>query len=224
MYCSVAIISSTGCISEHSLISSITHSKRLLAAIHAIMQECELEWSDLDGLAVCLGPGSFTGLRIGLTTVKGIAMATGLPLLGVSSLEALASQLPHCNMNICPILDARKQEVYTALYQTATGQLTTEMEPSVIGIEKLTEAITKPTLFTGDGVAVYKEIISTRLAELACFAPPQLIFPRAAALGSLALAQFKTQNFLDPASAAPLYIRPSDAEVNLQKKLQKISP
>ncbi len=217
MYCSVAVISDSGCISEHTLISRITHSKRLLTAIDEIMQECELKWQDLAGLAVSLGPGSFTGLRIGLTTAKGICMATGLPLMGISSLEALASQFPHCALPICPILDARKQEVYTALYQTTSSPHITHIEPVVIGIEKLCAAIDQPTLFIGDGVEVYKEQIIEYLADKALFGCPQLIFPRAAAIGALALGQFKTEQFLDPASAAPLYIRPSDAEMNLKK-------
>lgn len=217
MYGSVAIVSDSGCINEHTLISSVTHSKRLLAEIDTIMQECELKWDDLDGLAICLGPGSFTGLRIGLTTIKGICMATGLPLMGVSSLEALASQFPYCALPICPILDARKQEVYAALYQTKTGKLLTDLKPVVIGIKQLLTTITKPTLFIGDGVNVYKETITKHLEDHAFFGPPQLIFPRAAAIGTLALNQFKNKQFLDQASASPFYIRASDAEINLQK-------
>ena len=216
MYGSVAIVSASGCLSEHNLISRVTHSKRLLPEIEAILNECELGWDDLDGLAICLGPGSFTGLRIGLTTIKGICLATGLPLVGVSSLEALASQLPYCTMPICPILDARKQEVYGALYQTSTGVLQTIMEPTVIPMEKLVTTIAEPTLFIGDGVEVYKSQIE-QLGENGVVGSPQLIFPRGAAIGSLALSQFKAGLFLDPASAAPLYIRPSDAEVNLKK-------
>lgn len=220
MYGSVAIISGDGCLSEHTLISRITHSKRLLSSIATILQECELGWDDLDGLAICLGPGSFTGLRIGLTTIKGICMATGLPLIGISSLEALASQLPHCTMNICPILDARKQEVYGAIYQTSTGTLKTLMEPVVIPMEELATAINEPTIFIGDGVPVYTEQIQ-QLGENGILGSPQLIFPRAAAVGTLALSQFAAGHFLDPASASPIYIRPSDAEVNLKKSQEQ---
>ncbi len=217
MYGSVAIVSNSGCIAEHSLISKVTHSKRLLSEIETLMQECELKWGDLDGLAICLGPGSFTGLRIGLTTIKGICMATGLPLIGVSSLEALASQFPYCAHPICPILDARKQEVYAALYQTKTWCIHTDLQPVVIGIEQLLTTIDKPTLFIGDGVDVYQETICKQLGDHALFGPPQLIFPRAAAIGTLALTLFKNKQFLDPASASPMYIRASDAEINLKK-------
>jgi tRNA threonylcarbamoyladenosine biosynthesis protein TsaB len=91
------------------------------------------------------------------------------------------------------------------------------MQPCVTAITRLTETIQTPTLFTGDGVAVYKDTIIEQLADHAVFAPAQLIFPRAAATGTLALNKFKAEQFLDPASAAPLYIRPSDAEVNLKK-------
>lgn len=217
MYSSLAIISSSGCICEHSLISRITHSKRLLTEMKVIMEECELNWNDLDGLAISLGPGSFTGLRIGLTTIKGICLATGLPLMGISSLESLARQIPFCALPICPILDARKQEVYTALYQTGLKGMTPLMEPAVLSMDKLTALIKTATLFMGDGVAVYQEELKEQLGDLAHFAPPQLIFPRASALGQTALKQFQAGQFLDPATASPLYIRPSDAEVNLKK-------
>ena len=219
MYGSVAIVSDSGCISEHSLVSRITHSKRLLTSIQTIMQECELKWPDLDGLAITIGPGSFTGLRIGLTTIKGICMATGLPLIGISSLEALACQFPYCSLPICPILDARKQEVYTALYHTTSGTIRTDMEPCVTGIDTLAANIHEPTLFVGDGVDVYKDTIIEKLATNALFAPPQLIFPKATATGTLALRQFNMNQFLDPASAAPIYIRPSDAEANLKSRM-----
>lgn len=218
MYCSVAVVSGSGCIAEYSLVSKITHSKRLLATIAQLMQECQLSWSDLHGFAVSLGPGSFTGLRIALTTVKGLCMATGLPLMGVSSLKALAVQFPHCSMPICPILDARKQEVYTGLYRTDTQQIHTQMEPVVIGLSSLIGYITGPTLFVGDGVSIYQNELRDQLADNAIFAPPQQVFPRASAVGILALQQFTAKEFLDPASASPLYIRPSDAEVNLKKK------
>ncbi len=218
MYGSIAVVSPSGCISEHNLISRTTHSKRLLPEIEAILKECELTWDDLDGLAICLGPGSFTGLRIGVTTIKGLCMATGLPLVGISSLEALASQLPYCSMPICPILDARKQEVYGAIYTTASGHLQTIMAPAVIGMANLLSTITEPTVFIGDGVDVYKSQIA-QVGSHGLLAPPQLIFPRGAAIGALAMSHFEAGRFLDPASTAPLYIRPSDAEVNLKKSL-----
>lgn len=217
MYCSVAVVSASGCIAEHSLISKTTHSKRLLDTIATLMQECELDWSDLHGLAISLGPGSFTGLRIGLTTIKGLSMATGLPLMGHSTLEALACQFPHCHLPICPILDARKQELYAGLYQTQSGHLVCDTPPVVIPAPELCATIHTPTLFIGDGVEVCRELLCESLGDKAIFAPPQLAFPRAASVGHLALRQFTQSDFLDPATAAPLYIRPSDAEVNLRK-------
>ena len=94
----------------------MTHSKRLLGSIEYIMQHCEMSWYDIDGIAISLGPGSFTGLRIGLATTKGLAMAAGLPLIGVSSLDGLAAQLPYAEHLICSVLDARKKEVYAASF------------------------------------------------------------------------------------------------------------
>ena len=215
---SVALVSAEGCLYEQSLFSSRTHSKRLLPAIEQLLHETGLSWDNLDGLAVSLGPGSFTGLRIGLTTAKSMAMATGLPLFGVASLDGLASQAEHCSLQVCPLFDARKKEVYAALYQDNNGAMCRISEYLAIPPQQLCERITIPTLFMGDGVASYGSLFKEELGELAYFASPQLFFPRAATIGKLALDKFHGQDFLDPALAVPIYIRPSEAEINLRKK------
>ncbi len=215
---SVALISDGNCLYEQSLLSKKTHSKRLLPAIEQAMIETELNWNGLDGLAVSIGPGSFTGIRIGLTTIKAIAMATGLPLMGIASLDGLASQFAHSQLQICPILDARKNEVYTALFQDQNGSMSRISEYMVLAAERLCQKITIPTLFVGDGVAPYRDLIKEILAELAIFAPAQLHFPRAAAIGQLAIKKYQQADFIDPATAVPIYIRPSEAEINYKKK------
>lgn len=220
MYGNVALTSPDGLLAEHSLLSRLTHSKRLLASLENMLQENELDWHQLDALAVCLGPGSFTGLRIGLATIKGIAMATGLPLIGISSLDGLACQLPFARHQICPLLDARKHEIYTAFYQSSTdGMVERQGRYLVMPPEELLQIIDRPTIFVGDGVNVYGDLLKEGLGSKALFAPEHIIFPRAATIGKLALERFEKKEFLDPALAVPLYIRASDAEIQRRKKL-----
>ncbi len=101
-------------IGEYSLQPETSHSRRLLGSVAALMAAAGVAWTDLDALAVSLGPGSFTGLRIGLAAAKGLAMATGLPLVGVPGLDALAAGMPMPGWRLCPVLDARKGQVYAA--------------------------------------------------------------------------------------------------------------
>lgn len=223
MYGNVALTSPNGLLAERTLLSRLTHSKRLLASLQEILSESDLDWHQLDAVAVCLGPGSFTGLRIGLATVKGIAMASGLPLLGVSSLDGLANQLPFAIHQICPILDARKHEIYAAFYNSsAKGEIERISDYLVMPPEQLAGKIDRPTIFVGDGVDVYGEYLQETLGPKALLAPEHIIFPRAATIGKLALAQYHQKQFLDPASAVPYYIRASDAEIQRRKKLTAI--
>ncbi len=221
MYGNVALTSPEGLLAERTLLSRLTHSKRLLGSLDDILKESDLEWHQLDAIAVCLGPGSFTGLRIGLSTVKGIAMATDLPLIGISSLDGLANQLPFAKQQICTILDARKHEVYAAFYKSnESGEVERTSDYLALPPEELLGQIDQPTIFVGDGVNVYGDLLRESLGDKALFAPEHIIFPRAASIGKLALRSFHEKQFLDPASAVPLYIRASDAEIQLKKKKQ----
>lgn len=213
---SVAIVSNERCLAEESLSSRLTHSRRLLGAIERIMAECELGWPDLDAIAVGLGPGSFTGLRIGLATVKGLALATTLPLIGISSLDGLANQFRYVTLPLFPVFDARKGEVYTACFlPAADGGMTRRGDYLVVPPQELCSRITEPVLFAGDGVAAYGGLFRELLGERAVLAPEQLYFPRAAAIGFLALPRWHARDFLDPARCTPLYVRASEAEINL---------
>lgn len=219
LYGNVALTSPDGLLAERSLLSKLTHSKRLLSSLDELLKESNLDWDKLDAVAVCLGPGSFTGLRIGLATVKGIAMATDLPLIGISSLDGLASQLPFAKHQICSILDARKHEIYAAFYESnVAGEVERISDYLVMPPEELAQKIKQPTIFVGDGVNVYGDFLTETLGSLALFAPEHIIFPRAASIGKLALSKFSQNQFLDPSSAVPLYIRASDAEIQRNKK------
>ncbi len=216
---SIALISGSHCIAEHSQLSRLTHSKRMLSSLERLMQETETEWNEIDAIAISLGPGSFTGLRIGLSTVKGLAMASGTPLIGVSSLDGLAGQFGFTSLLICPLLDARKKEIYAAFYRSdKNGNVSRISDYLVAPPEDIIAQINEPTLFIGDGTEVYKELLHDKLGDQAIFAPPQLNFAKASSIGYLALPLWQQKHFLDPASAGPIYVRPSDAEINFNKK------
>ena len=213
---SVSLVSGSQCLAEFNLQSRLTHSKRLLGAIDNIMKCCQVGWDDLDGIAVGLGPGSFTGLRICLATAKGLAMAAALPLLGVAGLDGLAAQLPHAGQLICALLDARKKEVYAAFYRSRKGEAARISDYLAISPEKLVAEINEPVILVGDGADLYAEFFRERLGEKALFVAPQLFQTRASAIGLLAISRWRDKKFLDPHSAVPIYVRPSDAEIHFK--------
>lgn len=216
---SVALVSEGLCLAEYSLTTSVTHSRRLLSSIQQLMDDTGFSWDRLDAIAVSSGPGSFTGLRIGLTTAKGIAMATGKPLIGINSLTTLACQLSWSDKLICPVIDARKHEVYTAFYRCNKDGVTRRVSDIfAITPETLAQKISDWVIFLGDGSQLYRDTLVEMLQERASFASPELIFIRAAALGHCALEKWKQGKFIDPASAIPDYIRPSEAEVQFSCK------
>jgi len=198
-----------------SLNSSVTHSRRLLSAIDWLLAETETGWQAVQGLAVSLGPGSFTGLRIGMATVKGLAMATGQPLLGVSTLDALALNCTGERL-ICAVLDARKNEVYTCFYHLDRQGIPRRAgEIRVVSPLQLAEEITQPVLFVGDAVMVYGDVWKEVLGDWFAEAPIPLHYPCASTLGLLAGEMLLKNRSLDLVAAAPLYVRASDAELNL---------
>ncbi|MCK4837463.1 MAG: tRNA (adenosine(37)-N6)-threonylcarbamoyltransferase complex dimerization subunit type 1 TsaB [Desulfobulbaceae bacterium] len=217
---SVALLSGNRCLAEYSVDTATTHSRRLIQQIAQVMNETESNWEQLDGIAVSLGPGSFTGLRIGLSTAKGLAMAADRPLLGVPTLDGLAQQIiAPAGTKVCALLDARKKEVYAAFFKcNSAGKPEKTSVDLVMPPEKLATLIEQPTLLVGDGAIVYQEFFKEILGESIIFAPAHSFFPRAATIGLLATKMFANQDFLDPASAVPIYVRPSEAELMIKKK------
>lgn len=210
---SVALVADDSCIAEFSLHSGLTHSRRLLQGVEYLMREAACGWDDIDVVAISTGPGSFTGLRIGMSTAKGFAMAADKKLVGISTLDGLASQLHSTRQMICPVLDARKNEVYAAFYRSdADGTVQRVTEYMAIDPQALGRMVREPTIFIGDGVGLCAEIFD-RLGEMAIVPPAGIFFPRAAVIGTLAVASWKRNEVLAAATAVPLYGRPSDAEI-----------
>ena len=216
---SVALVAADRCLAEFSLQTGETHSRRLLAGVDWLLKETGIGWPHVDAVAVSLGPGSFTGLRIGLATAKGLVMAGGGKLIGVATLDGLAAQLFAADgILICPVLDARKKEVYYGFYRCdSQGIPKLQEEYLVTSPEALCARIQEPVVLLGDGAALYAHLFREKLADFVMLPPAGLYFPRAAAIGLLAQDKWRNNEFLDPAGAEPIYIRPSEAELHFGK-------
>ncbi len=221
MHGGVALVGEEGLISEYTLNIRATHSERLLPTIDRMLQDAGLGVEALAGLAVSTGPGSFTGLRIGLSTVKGLVYATGLPVVGVPSLEALAWTIPFARWQVCPVLDARKQEVYAALFRYEGPGLVRLMEDTSLAPEALCARIGRRTIFLGDGLAVYGDLFQTLLGDKLVVPPPESRGARPACVAELGR-QRLLRGERDPAgSLVPRYLRPSEAELRQQRASRK---
>jgi tRNA threonylcarbamoyladenosine biosynthesis protein TsaB len=213
MHGGVALLSEQGLLSEYLLNVRATHTERLLPSIDRVLRDAGISLTQVEGLAVATGPGSFTGLRIGLSTVKGLAAAHGMPVVGVSTLEAIAWSLPFCAHAICPILDARKGEVYCALFRHEGGRLIRAMDEAALAPEVLIDRIREPTVFIGDGLAVYGDRLKTGLKELALFPPISHRGGRASAVADLGRRRLLEGERDDISEMAPRYLRISEAEL-----------
>jgi tRNA threonylcarbamoyladenosine biosynthesis protein TsaB len=212
--CSVAIIKDLSLVAELTLLSGETHSKHLMRMVQDVLSVSGLDIADLNGYAVVRGPGSFTGLRIGISLVKGLAAATGKPVVGVSSLEVLAFSFQSYPFLICSMLDARRDEVYYAGYFHENGAARTMIEKGVGTPESVLSQINTPCLFVGQGAVVYKNLIREKLGEQAIFPSPDRHMIRAEAVAYLGYDRLKKGEKGNLKQLAPLYIRKSDAEKN----------
>jgi tRNA threonylcarbamoyladenosine biosynthesis protein TsaB len=216
---SVAIIAGDRCLGEYTLQSDLTYSRRLFSTMAMLLSEAKLGWDIVDAIAISIGPGSFTGLRIGMSAAKGLALARSIPLIGIPTLDGLACQLPYAPYQICPILDARKKEIYTAFYRSnGNGIVRRQSDYLVLAPERLADMITEPTIFLGDGIGTCVEVLAL-LGEKAYLAPPMLHYPKAVAVGMLATEKYRAGDFMEAASAVPLYVRASEAEITFPNGL-----
>ena len=217
----VALLSGQGVICEYTLNIKATYSERLLPLIDRALQDAGITLGQVDGFAVAVGPGSFTGLRIGLSTAKGLAVVGGQPLVGVSTLEAMAWTLPFCAHPVCPILDARKGEIYCALFRHEGDRLIRLMDDTATAPGRLLSRIQQPTVFLGDGLVAYEGLVQSQLKELALFPPLAGRGGRAAAVAELGRRRLLRGDRDDLMQLAPQYLRPSEAEF---KQLGKFAP
>ena len=213
--CGVAVLGEDGLVSEGLFSSKRTHSRHLLGMIEETLARAELTVMDLDGFAVTRGPGSFTGLRIGMSVIKGLAEVSEKPVVGVSSLACLAQGALLAGKPVLSMLDARKGEVYAALYAPdGKGGVTEMLSPEAIAPEVLLARMEGDLLCVGTGAVAYASQIKAMLGVHAHFAPEyDTIRPHVVA--SMALEAFKQGEEMTPEALTPLYLRKSDAEIAL---------
>ncbi len=222
---SVAIVEEEEIIAEYTLNIKETHTSRLMPAIDHILKDAHLTIHQMDAVAVSLGPGSFTGLRIGVATAKGLCLALRKPLIGIPTLDAFAQNICYTSQLICPLLDARRGEVYTALYHYRLPVGHHELEKltgdMVLPLEELLSKINAPTIFVGDVFEGYRSLVEKAIPGKASFAPPYSSLPRAANVAVLGLRKLKSGKETDLQEIEPLYVRRPEAEVKWKEKHQK---
>jgi len=211
-----------GLIAEVRLNVKSTHSERLMTGIDYVLKQSSLTIHDMDVFAVATGPGSFTGLRIGLSTVKGFSFATGKPVVSVPTLEALAWNVAYCRHPVCTVLDARKKEVYAAVFQWEEKGFARVIDEISVNVGRLMEKITSALtdglnggeiLFIGEGAVIYRDEIAGIMRGQAIFAPPGKMVPSPANVAYLGLKKALSGEYSEPASLIPFYIRRSEAEL-----------
>ncbi|MDT3701316.1 MAG: tRNA (adenosine(37)-N6)-threonylcarbamoyltransferase complex dimerization subunit type 1 TsaB [Thermincola sp.] len=212
-------------ISERLVHNLQTHSENLIPMISQVMEDAGLKPSDLDGIAVTGGPGSFTGLRIGMSAAKAMGLALNLPVISISTLEALAWNVYRAEGLICPILDAKKKEVYTCVYRSGAKGLDEVISPHALSLEELIVRLEQlgadKVHFLGDGVPVFGESIKAALGERALFVPMINAYPRAGAVAELGLAKLQSGFVQDSTLLQPVYLRRSEAEITWEQKQAK---
>ena len=221
---SVAIVEDENLIAEYTVNYKKTHSQTLLPMLDELVKMTELDLDTIDAIAVAAGPGSFTGLRIGSATAKGLGLALKKPLVEIPTVDALAYNLYDSRALICPIMDARRNQVYTGLYCFQKGQLQTVKEQDALPVDTLLEELNqmgKKVIFLGDGVPVFREKIQEMCQVPYLFAPGHVSRQRAgavAALGAIYYGQGKTESAREH---QPDYLRVSQAERERAERLKK---
>ena len=205
-----ALIDGDRIVGEYTLNIRVTHSERVMAAVDRLLTDAGWRPSDLEGVAVSIGPGSFTGLRIGVSTAKGLAMALGLAVAPVPTLDALAAGLPFAALPVCPILDARKGEVYASLYRVDGGAMRREWEYLALAPAALARLFTEPVIVCGDGAGIVR-------SPFARLTPAARRLPSPACVAQLGHAMLAAGPGVPPADLAPLYLRPSEAELRRRR-------
>lgn len=192
----------------------LAHSESLLPEIEGLLTQNDLPISEVDIITVSIGPGSFTGIRVGLSAAKGLAFAAKKPLVGVPTLDALIRNLPSTALQVCPLIDARKGEVYAALYQPLPeGTYERVSEYGHFKPEELVAMIDEDTLFFGDGARKYGGLLSERLGRLYHRGPEAADYPRARFVAREGFRILALGGETEPSLVQPLYVRASDAEL-----------
>lgn len=211
---SVAIVEEEQTVAEYTVNYKKTHSQTLLPMLDEIVKMTDMDLQSIDAIAVAGGPGSFTGLRIGSATAKGLGLALNKPLIHIPTLEGMAYNLYGSSAVICPIMDARKQ-VYTGIYRFEEGELKVLEDQTAIAVEELIQKLNEmgeEVVFLGDGVPVYADCLREGLSIPFIFAPANMNRQRASSVGLLGIEYFKQGKTETAREHQPDYLRVSQAE------------
>jgi tRNA threonylcarbamoyladenosine biosynthesis protein TsaB len=202
----VALLDGERLLGEYLLDTRVTHSERLMIAVDRVLSDVGWSVGDLDGLAVSIGPGSFTGLRIALGTARGLAFGRRLPVAAVPTLDAMAASVPFAALPVCPVIDARKGEVYAAFYRWDGATARRESEYLAMAPAELASRLDEPTILLGDGA---RSILSPQVR----LAPPARRVPSPATVAQLGHERLIRGDTVPASNLVPLYLRPSQAEL-----------
>ncbi|MCI9618198.1 MAG: tRNA (adenosine(37)-N6)-threonylcarbamoyltransferase complex dimerization subunit type 1 TsaB [Eubacterium sp.] len=222
MVATVAVTTDGVLNAEYTINHKKTHSQTLLPMIDEICKTIELEMESIDAIAISGGPGSYTGLRIGSATAKGFGLALNKPIINVPTMDALAYNMFSSQYIVCPIMDARRGQVYTGIYRFDGTEMVTIKEQCIIMIDELIYELDKigmPVMFLGDGVDTQKETIETKMSSEHYYAPASMNRHKASALASLAEIYFQDGKYENAGDHKPEYLRLSQAERELKEKM-----
>lgn len=212
---SVALAEDGRLLGEYTINHKKTHSQTLLPMLDEMGKMAELDLNTVDAVAVAVGPGSFTGLRIGVATAKGIGLALGKPMVAVPTVDALAYNLWGSGGIVCPLMDARRGQVYTGLYRFEQGEMQVISQAEALALEELLQRCGEQgelVTFLGDGVPVYREKIEEQLRAPHLYAPAHMNRQRAGAVAALGMAMLRRGETVSADELAPIYLRLSQAE------------
>ncbi len=211
----VAVMVDDILVGEYTIHNKKTHSQTLLPMISDMLEMAEVAPEELDCIAVSVGPGSFTGLRIGASTAKGLAWTLQIPVVPVSSLMGLAMNVQEKGVLVCPIMDARRSQAYYGLYRTTGDIPEVIVEPDVTEIQNVIEMVMaqkEPVIFLGDGVPVFRETLCDVLKEQAGFVAPRNNYQNGASVAALGNLLYRRGVHVEAQKLEPVYLRKSQAE------------
>jgi tRNA threonylcarbamoyladenosine biosynthesis protein TsaB len=220
----VAVVDEKGLLAEFLLKDLKTHSQKLVPMLKELLDSLGLTQSDIDIYAAVTGPGSFTGLRIGVTTVKALAYALGKPVAGITSLDALANAAAvYDDTLVCPIMDARNNQVYTAIYKPQNGLMSNLSGYMGLHVSELVKQFEEKyentrVLFAGDGVLLHRDFLKIEMNDRCIFMPDFTLQQMAASAAHLALCRLLRGESMDQQELTPFYLRPSQAEREYDRK------
>jgi len=214
----VALVEEHRVVASYELLAQHPHAVELPQAVTRVLDAGGATLEQVEGIVVDIGPGSFTGLRIGMAFVKAVIFRAKKPVVGISCLDVLAGNLPLTAHLVCPIVDAKQRKVYAALYRTIDGSVHKQSDYHLVTLDGLMPMLNHgPIVFLGDGVALYRERLTKQLGKRALFAAPELWLPRAATLGRLGLERLRRGEQDDPRSLVPMYLHPMDCSIQLKQ-------